>query len=231
MISPFPDDEHSFWLIVSVARSKLKIDEKNVALILQSILGGVASEFAVVEIQDWMFKFTVFSRDVGLLVYKLGVTSNPTFKLAFNLWNERGMHLANSFITEATCTHHPWVQVLSKKEKRSYADVARTYPPLLGSNAIPLGRSHHQKHPSAFSRLNSMDLLRNMSTAKSHPKVWRPIHPSSPAHNTVPAKNPGSALNTKCRAKFPGGLNLNLSLNLGSQFDSSQAHPSLAKSP
>ena len=70
VISPFPDDEHSFWLIVSVARSKLKINEKNVGLILQSILGGVASEFAVVEIQDWMFKFTVFSRDVGLMVYK-----------------------------------------------------------------------------------------------------------------------------------------------------------------
>ena len=84
-------------------------------LILQSILGGVASEFAAVEIQDWMFKFTVFSRDVGLMVYKLGVVTNPTCKLAFNLWNERGMHLANSFIVDATCTHHPCVQVLSKK--------------------------------------------------------------------------------------------------------------------
>ena len=50
VISPFPDDEHSFWLIASFTRSKLKIDEHNVGLILQSILGGVASEFAVVKI-------------------------------------------------------------------------------------------------------------------------------------------------------------------------------------
>ena len=43
VISPFPDDAHSFWLIASFARCKIKIDETNVGLILQSILGGVAS--------------------------------------------------------------------------------------------------------------------------------------------------------------------------------------------
>ena len=57
VISPFPDDAHSFWLIASFARCKIKIDETNVGLILQSILGGVASEFAVVEIQDWNLRF------------------------------------------------------------------------------------------------------------------------------------------------------------------------------
>jgi len=155
VISPFPDDDHSFWLTASVARSKLKTDEKNVGLILQSILGGVASEFAVVEIQDWKFKFTVFSRDVGLLVYKLGIVSNPVFKLAFNLWNERGMHLANSFIADATSTQHPRVHVLSKKDKRSYAEIARSPSPLSGSKAIPLGRPQNQKRSSVFGRLNS----------------------------------------------------------------------------
>ena len=76
-----------------MARSKLKIDEQNVGLILQSVLGGVASEFAVVEIQDWMFKFTVFSREVGLLVYKLDVISNPSFKLTFNLCGMNGVRI------------------------------------------------------------------------------------------------------------------------------------------
>ena len=52
VISPFPDDAWSFWLIASFARSKLKLDEGNVGFILQSVLGGIASEFAVVEIQD-----------------------------------------------------------------------------------------------------------------------------------------------------------------------------------
>jgi len=49
---PFTNDGNSFWRIASFARSKLKMNKKNVGLILQSLLGGVASEFAVVEIQE-----------------------------------------------------------------------------------------------------------------------------------------------------------------------------------
>jgi hypothetical protein len=52
IVSPFPDDARSIWLIASFARSKLKLDVTNVGLILQSILGGIASEFAVVEVKD-----------------------------------------------------------------------------------------------------------------------------------------------------------------------------------
>ena len=183
VISPFPDEEHSFWLIASFARSKLKIDEHNVGLILQSILGGVASEFAVVEIQDWMFKFTFFSRDVGLLVYKLGIVSNSIFKLSFNLWNERGMNLANSFISTSLGTHHPWIPVRSKKDNCTYAAVARSTPPLSGANRVPLGSLNqtvnHTDAPafskSVFSRLNSDDLCRIFSP-------WERL--SSPAKNT-----------------------------------------------
>ena len=80
VISPFPNDDRSFWLIVSFAHSKLKINEENGGFILQSILGGVASEFAVVEIKDWIFKFTVFSPEVGLLIYKLGTALIPILK-------------------------------------------------------------------------------------------------------------------------------------------------------
>ena len=107
MISPFPDDEHSFWLIASSARSKLKIDEHNVGFILQSILGGVASKFAVVGIKDCIFKFTVFSREVGLMIYNLGVINNPIFKLSFNLWNEHGMSLVEYFVSASLGTHSP----------------------------------------------------------------------------------------------------------------------------
>jgi len=169
VISPFPDDAHNFWLLASFARSKLKLTVNNVGHILQSILGGVATEFSVVEIKDWIFKFTVFSRDVGLFVYKLGVVDNPLFKLAFNLWNERGMTLAESFISVSQGPQYHWVQVRSKKDKCSFAEVVRS-PPLTGANRISLGAQSNffnrsalsGSQKSALSRLNSEDLIRNL---------------------------------------------------------------------
>jgi hypothetical protein len=50
--SSTPDDAHSFCLFTFFARSKIKLDVANVSLILQSLLGGVASDFAVVEVKD-----------------------------------------------------------------------------------------------------------------------------------------------------------------------------------
>jgi len=141
------------------------------------------------------------------------------------------MHLANSFIADATRTNHPWFRVLSKKEKCTYADVAKPNPPLSGSNAIPLGSSQAHKRSSAFGRLNSLDLLRNLTDSASGSKVWRPVRSSIPAHGVLPAKNPEIAMNKESRAKSPGGLNLNLSLNLGSDSDPPQAHHSSARSP
>lgn len=88
IVSPSPD-AYSFWLIASFARSKLKIDVTNVGHILQSILRGVASDFAVVEVKDWIFRFTMFSHEVGLLIYCLGTISDASFKVSFNLGQER----------------------------------------------------------------------------------------------------------------------------------------------
>ena len=80
--SSSPDDARGFWLIAFFACSKLKLDETNVGLILQSVLGGFATDFAVVEVKDWIFKFTVSSK----------------WLTQFDLWNERG------------CVCFPWNQ-------------------------------------------------------------------------------------------------------------------------
>ena len=64
--------------------------------------------------------------------------SNSIFKVAFNLWNERGMSFANSFISASLRTHHPCVHVLPKKDKRTYVAIARSTPPLSGANRVPL---------------------------------------------------------------------------------------------
>ena len=130
------------------------MDEKNVGLILQSVLGGFAPDFAMVGIKDWVFKFIVFFREVGLMIYNLGIISDASFKVAFFLWNERGLHLAESFISASLGTNFHWIEVRSKK--KSYADVVRSSPPLSGANRIPLGTSLPKKS-FVFSRLNTDD--------------------------------------------------------------------------
>ena len=94
--SSSPDDARGFWVIAFFARSKLKLDETNVGLILQSVLGGFATDFAVVEVKDWIFKFTVSS---GEVIYNLGIISDASFKVSFHPWNEHNLHLAESFVS------------------------------------------------------------------------------------------------------------------------------------
>lgn len=58
---------------------------ENVGLLLQLVLGGSAPLFHVDEIEDWIFKFCVSSKEVGLLVYQLGFFQCEDFKVVFNL--------------------------------------------------------------------------------------------------------------------------------------------------
>lgn len=88
------DDHASFWLLAAFSRSKLCLDVTNVGHILHSILGGDSSSFAVVEVEDGIFKFFVISKSVGLLIYKLRSFENEMFRVFFHLWNGKGVGLA-----------------------------------------------------------------------------------------------------------------------------------------
>lgn len=204
MTSPTPDDARCFWLFASFARSKIKLVPKNVSLILQSILGGVASDFAVVEVKDWIFKFSVFSREVGILIYNLKVVSDASFKVAFHLWNEKGLALSESFISSSLGTNFHWIEFKHKKVKQSYADAVRqSSPPLTGANRVPLQQSQTfalKSSSSVFSRLNSHDLLHNLS---NHDHVFRK---NSDRRNSSPTLIAG-----QCNSSLNLDLNLNIS--------------------
>lgn len=73
VVSSSPDDASSFWLIAAFSRSKIKLHEPAVGSLLQSILGGCASSFAVVELEDRIYKFSVSSKSVGLFVYGFAI--------------------------------------------------------------------------------------------------------------------------------------------------------------
>ena len=89
------------------------------SLILQSILGGVASDFAIVEMKDRIFKFSIFSHEVRLLIYNSGTITDASFKVSFHLWNERGLSLAESFVSASLGMQFHWIKVCTKKNKCS----------------------------------------------------------------------------------------------------------------
>nr|TKW12232.1 hypothetical protein SEVIR_5G023600v2 [Setaria viridis] len=92
--------------------------------ILESVLGGVAGLFSVVEVEDRIFKFTVLDRHVGLLVYGLKSHACASFKLFFHLCNESGLSRANAIPVR----HIPGRSSLPS--------------PSSGTAAPPLGRLH-----------------------------------------------------------------------------------------
>lgn len=75
--------------------------------LLQSVLGGSTPLFAAEEIDDWVFKFSVSSKEIGLLVYKLDFFQCADFKVIFNLWNDQGFQFAKKVIAEAHGTDFP----------------------------------------------------------------------------------------------------------------------------
>lgn len=85
--SSSPDSASSFWLLAAFSRSRLKLFDRSVADILQSILGGSSDSFAVVEVEEGIFKFSVISKHVGLFVYNLKFFECAIFKIFFHLWN------------------------------------------------------------------------------------------------------------------------------------------------
>lgn len=95
VVSPSPDDASSFWLIAAFSCSRLKLHVQSVGSILQSILGGTAISFAVVEIEEGIFKFTLLSKQIGLFIYKLRFFECSAFKVFFHLWNVKGIVFAN----------------------------------------------------------------------------------------------------------------------------------------
>ncbi|CAN6170069.1 unnamed protein product [Urochloa humidicola] len=60
-----------FFLVASFGRSALRLSEDSVSLILQSCLGGMALDFKVVYLAGSMYRFSVSSKSVGFLIYKL----------------------------------------------------------------------------------------------------------------------------------------------------------------
>ena len=142
VVSSTPDDADSFWLIASFSRSKFCLDSNSVSLILASVLGGESSLFPVVEVDQWVFKFCVASYKVGFMISALKSFACVDFKIHFHLYNETGFSHAKATVRVNHTKDFQWVEVLSKRSKKALSAFASSrggFPPLTGSNGVPLG--------------------------------------------------------------------------------------------
>ena len=141
----------------------------SVSLILQAWLGGNAKDFDVIHLSGWMFKFSVFCKNVGFMIYMLKSHSCKSFAIFFHLWSGGGPNWRKD--------HSLWLQeqdaewhLVGSKSKKSYADVAKssiknqfscaylTPPTMLPGSSSPL--VEFSRVPPGF---QSFALLLNLS--------------------------------------------------------------------
>jgi hypothetical protein len=89
-VSFHPSSSREFFLVVTFGRSAIRLIEDSVSLILQSCSGGVAKDFKVAHLSGMCFRFLVFSKSVGFLVYNLKFYKCPKFAAFFDLWGDGG---------------------------------------------------------------------------------------------------------------------------------------------
>nr|TKW20953.1 hypothetical protein SEVIR_4G194400v2 [Setaria viridis] len=127
----------SFWLLASFSRSKIKLSISNVAFLLQSVIGGSSDFFQVSEVEDWIFKFCVCCKEVGLLIYQMGSSQCDIFKVDFNLFNDRGgVPSSSSLASEPTQKAPP--------------------PPPPFANSAPSSRPTLQHYPQSCTEENPL---------------------------------------------------------------------------
>lgn len=164
LVSLSPSD--SFHLVAPFGRCKFKLSPESVGLILQTTIGGFAAFFKVSALSDRVFKFSVASKKVGLIIRRLISYECTAYKVFFLLWggggpNWRDREEFDRFEQEEQTS---WSMAPSSRSfnprRGSFADVVRSSPfpsrrsvvnpapsnqpnssVLTGANSIPLGNA------------------------------------------------------------------------------------------
>jgi hypothetical protein len=175
-----PSATGGFSLVVSFGRSNFRLDRSSINNALISCIGDDEADFHVTLIRERVFKFLVFSRAVGFMVYNLRSYACSSFQCFFHLWGFGGPNWQREF------------DLWSFEEQASWTPIARRKTPLTGANAIPVatGRSFADVAKCPIFDLNSSDHVAtsifsgqvparlNYSNSCTGPNlVWRPIIP------------------------------------------------------
>lgn len=129
LASPF---SHEFWLVCSFGRSSICLNEDSIRWILQSVLRGLHKDYKVFHLSGWMFHFSIFSKDVGFLVYRLHKFICDSFTILFSLWGSGGPNWEREFLIRDTEEEVNWTTVSrshkKKTEKKTSAQVSKMVP-------------------------------------------------------------------------------------------------------
>lgn len=107
-------------------RCKFRLCVDTFEPILQSFLGGNASSFAVQRLDDWVFCFSVISKQVGLHIYNLKYYECEQFQVFFHLWGDGGLKFDREVERSEQEEESEWTVVRNRKNKQpSYADAVR----------------------------------------------------------------------------------------------------------
>lgn len=79
-----------FFLVASFVRCKFWLSPASVGAILLATIGGRASDFAVFELADRVFRFLVLSSSMGFHIANLCSFDCSAFKIFFHLWGNGG---------------------------------------------------------------------------------------------------------------------------------------------
>lgn len=64
----------------------IRLNNELVGLMIQSCIGGSSSDFKILHVFAMMFRFSVFSKDVGFLFHRFGSYECTSFSAFFSLW-------------------------------------------------------------------------------------------------------------------------------------------------
>ena len=116
-----------FIMVLSVGRCKLHLSASLVKSLLQSVLGGSAAAFRVIQLDDRVFCFSVANQQVGFHIHRLRAFECQVFKIFFHLWHNGGPNFRAEYKSWCREQAAEWIEVSHRKSVR-----------LTGANAIPL---------------------------------------------------------------------------------------------
>jgi len=120
----------SFFLLATFRRFLFRLTEESIALTLQSCLGGSADKFHVKFLSTNHFRFSVASKHVSFLIYKLRRVISSSFDVYFHLWNNGTAHWEREKRAWEIEQEKEWTTVLSKSAKRQAKAKAKDQNPV-----------------------------------------------------------------------------------------------------
>jgi hypothetical protein len=178
-----------FFLVLSFGRCRFRLSELLASQVLESIIGGHAPSFRVLQLADRVFRFSLHSQEVGFHIYKLCSFECLEFKIFFHLWHNGGANYRLEYRNWLTEQAKEWVEVV-KGPSRS-APVHNSNVCLSGANLIPLA-NNCVHHPTKFC-YERVHPVHHVQIHKHHDHF--PIFNHSQSHNAPLNHGPNARFN------------------------------------